>query len=53
MGPGMMGSGWGRGYGLGPGWGDRQGYGLREECQRYIDDSAGIRKDRNKQRIEQ
>ena len=35
MGPGMM----------GPGWGARQGYGLSEECQKYFDESAGMRKE--------
>jgi hypothetical protein len=61
-GPGMMGGygmgpGYGGGYGygmgpgmMGPGW--RQGYGLNEECQKYLDETAGMRKELNNKRFE-
>lgn len=57
MGPGMMGPGWGGGYGMGPGmmgpgWGGRQGYGLSEECHKYFDETAGLRKELNNKRFE-
>jgi hypothetical protein len=57
MGPGMMGPGYGGGYGMGPGmmgpgWGARQGYGLSEECQKYFDESAGMRKELYNKRFE-
>ena len=58
MGPGMMG-GYGRGgYGMGPGmmWG---GYGRgkgyyqqNEECQKFLDENAGLRKELNTKRFE-
>ena len=52
-----MGPGGGGGYGMGPGmmgpgWGARQGYGLSEECQKYFDESAGMRKDFFNKRFE-
>ncbi len=62
MGPGMMGPGYGGGYYgmgpgmMGPGWGGRQGYGqgygLSEECQKYFDESAGMRKELNSKRFD-
>ncbi len=56
MGPGMMGQGYGGGYGMGPGWGARQGYGQdygqSEECQKYFDESAGMRKELNNKRFD-
>ena len=58
MGPGMM-HGYGRGgYGMGPGmmWG---GYGRghgnwqqSEECQKFLDENAGLRKELNNKRFE-
>ncbi len=60
-GPGMMGPGWGGGYGMGPGmmgpgWGGRQGYGQgygqSEECQKYFDETAGMRKELNNKRFD-
>ena len=46
MGPGMMG-GYG-GYGMGPGW----GYDQSEECQKFLDDTAKLRKEIHGKRFE-
>lgn len=59
MGPGMMG-GWGHGYGMGPGmmggWGrGYRGYGQgaqSEACQKFLDETAGLRKDLHNKRYE-
>ena len=56
MGPGMMGPGYGRGYGMGPwmmgpGYGHGR-YGQSEECQKFLDDSAGLRKELYNKRFE-
>ncbi len=65
MGPGMMGPGYGGGYGMmgpgwrghgygmmGPGWGGQQGYQPNAECQKYFDESAGLRKELHTKRFE-
>jgi hypothetical protein len=67
MGPGMMGPGYGGGYGMGPGmmgqgmmgpgmmgqgWGGQQGFRPSEECQKYFDESAGLRKELHTKRFE-
>ena len=50
MGPGMMygWGGYGPGYGRGPGW----GYGQNEECQKFMDDTAKLRKELYNKRFE-
>lgn len=48
QGPGMMGGGYGMGYG----YGGRQGYGPSEECQKYFDETAALRKDLHNKRFE-
>jgi hypothetical protein len=57
MGPGMMG-GYG-GYGMGPGmmggyggYGTGPGYGHGEECQKFLDETAGMRKELYDKRFE-
>lgn len=59
MGPGMMGGygGWGGGYGMGPGmmggWGRGYGQGVPSEgCQKFLDDTAGLRKELHNKRYE-
>ena len=59
MGPGMMGGygGWGPGYGVGPGMmhGGGRGYGQGAPsvgCQKFLDDTAGLRKDLHNKRYE-
>ncbi len=51
MGQGMMGGGYGYGQGMGPGWGRNYGYGLSGECQKYFDETAGMRKELNDKRF--
>jgi hypothetical protein len=51
MGPGMMGGGYGYGQGMGPGWGRNYGYGQSEECQKYFNETAGMRKELNDKRF--
>jgi hypothetical protein len=57
MGPGMMG-GYG-GYGMGPGmmggyggYGTGPGYGQSEECRKFLDETAGMRKELHDKRFE-
>jgi hypothetical protein len=48
MGPGMMGGygGYGMGPGMmGPGYGTGPGYGQSEECQKFLDETTGLRKE--------
>ncbi len=48
MGPGMMGHGWGMGPGMmGPGY-----YGQSEECQKFLDETAPLRKELHEKRYE-
>jgi len=46
MGPGMMGPGYG-GYGMGPGYG-----GQVEQCKKFLDETADLRKDLHNKRFE-
>jgi len=50
MGPGMMG-GWG---GYGPGYGRSRGWGYNqsEECQKFLDDTAKLRKELHSKRFD-
>jgi hypothetical protein len=50
MGPGMM-YGWG-GYGPGYGRGRGQGYNQSEECQKFFDDTAKLRKELQSKRFD-
>jgi len=62
MGPGMMGGygGWGHGYGMGPGmmYGRGPGYGRygqgvpSEGCQKFLDETAALRKELHNKRYE-
>jgi len=55
MGPGMMGGyGYGMGPGMmGPGYGRGPGYyGQTEECQKFLDENAGLRKELHNKRYE-
>jgi hypothetical protein len=63
MGPGMMGPGYGYGgYGMGPGmmwqgyghrgYGPRRGYIQSKECQKFLDDTAKLRKELHDKRFE-
>jgi hypothetical protein len=65
MGPGMMygwGGGYGPGYGRGPGWGGGYGpgygrgpgygYNQSEECQKFFDDTAKLRRELHSKRFE-
>ena len=47
MGPGMMG-----GYGMGPGMMGPGYYGQSEECQKFFDQNAGLRKELNSKRFD-
>jgi hypothetical protein len=47
MGPGMMG-----GYGMGPGMMGPGSYGQSEECQKFFDQNAGLRKELNNKRFD-
>lgn len=50
QGPGMMGGGMMGGYGMGPGM--MGGYYQSEECQKFLDETAGLRKGLNDKRFE-
>jgi mono/diheme cytochrome c family protein len=65
MGPGMMGGGMMGGYGMGPGMmgrgmmgggmmgrGMMGGYNQSEECQKFLDETAGLRKELHEKRFE-
>jgi hypothetical protein len=61
MGPGMMGPGYGGygmgpgmmgGYGMGPGMMGHGYYGQSEECQKFLDQNAGVRKELNSKRFD-
>ena len=59
MGPGMMGQGYGmgpgmmgHGYGMGPGMMGPGYYRQSQECQKFLDENAGLRKELHNKRYE-